>query len=265
MVKRRRTSGSTFRRTNRRRFTRFRRRFRGKKNVSYTTQSGIGPTLGFRNRKTNRKRYKRVLWDSTMFKAHYRSIGSNFTITATPNNVTQSTQNRIKALDNAVDVFWAANGGAQSVDAATPVPIFGSTITIRGGIARITLTTTSTDDPLRVRVFAVWTNKRPSIPAGGTAVALDWDPSCFPSFDRIVGKVLFSKEALLLPGGNSLTCSYRLKAQRIDKETFNNDGNQLFWYYSVCQLSNVEAIAAAETVFAVTSFNLSFVGDEDNT
>lgn len=234
---------------------------RGRRTTTYTTQSGTGSSSNYRGRRMSGRKYRSILWRDTIMKQHYRSIGSKFTATATPNNVTQCTVVTFGALDNGVAQFWETAGGATGVDAGVAVPIFGSTIILRGGVARLAISSSSTDDPVRVRIWAVWTTANPSlIPANGT-YPLDWDPSTIPTPQREFGKILFNKEAMLL-GGNTVTCTYRHKVQKIDKEEFQNGGRRLIWVYSVAQLNNTEAILAPESVTAVASFNLSFSADE---
>lgn len=250
------------RRNVRRRFTRKSRMPRRAIIKSYTTQSGSGGSVNFMNRRQSTRRYRNIIWNDSILKTHYRSISAQAVDQATPNNVIQSRFNRIKALENGVGLFWTVAGGAMPADGGVAVPGFGTSITLRGGVSRLTLTTNSTDDTVRVRVWAVWTSLNPSgIPAAAD-VPLDWDPSIIPSFRRNVGKVLFSKEAMLLPNGGGVTCTYKFRVQRIDQEVFNNNGNTLFWFYTICQTKNNDIGPLAEIVTAVSSFNVSFVGDE---
>lgn len=261
--KRKRSSTSSGRRIKRRRTTR-----RSRRGVAYTSQRGSAVANQFRSRRTSVRKYRRMIWDSTLFKQHYRSISSQAVTTNTPNNTVQATMNFVKALDNGAGLFWTSGGGTQSVDGGVTVPTFGSTIVVRGGTARITFAhngTADTDDGVRIRVWAVWTGYEPAnFPTPGT-VPLEWDPTCHPSFQRNVGKLLYSREAIVVKGGESLTCTHRLRVQKLDKEIFSNNGSTLYWFYTVSQTSNNEAIAAAESVTATYSFNLSFSGDEDST
>lgn len=260
MAKRRRHTSQPSRRT-KRRVGRKKRSGRSGALRGYTTQSGIGGANNFRSRRIRAKAYRKILWNDGLLKTHYRSIAASSTVTGTPNTVVDSTFQLLKGLTNGAGQFWEVAGGALPVDGGVAVPTFGQSITVRGGMARITLTTNSTDDGVRVRVWAVWSNERPSMPVSGT-VPLDWDPSVLPSFQRNVGRILMSREALLLPGSNGLTLTYRLRPQRIDKEVFQNDGNSLFWFYTVMQTSNNDIGPLAEAVTVVRSFNLSFTGDE---
>lgn len=249
-------------------FGKRRSRFAGRSRITrkriggYTTQSGSGGQVNFRTRRISKRRYRRILWNDGILKTHYRSIGAQSTIVNTPNNVVQAAFNLVKALDNGAGVYYTGAGGLQPVDGGVAVPTFGGTITLRGGVSRLTLTTRSTDDCVRVRVWAVWTNMAPAaLPVTGT-VPLDWDPSVIVSFQRNVGRVLFSREALLLPGANAVTYTYRFRTSRVDKEVFQNNGNTLYWFYTVMQTSNADIGPTLEQVEVVNSFNVSLSGDE---
>lgn len=265
MVKRKRSSGSS--RTVRRRFHRRRRTRRPQQKLkAYSGEYGKTYSTGFKTKKTKGTKYRRHLWDSTLYKAHFRSIAGLSAIVSTPNDTIQATLERRRALFNGIDNFWTAAGGSTTIDAGVAVPTFGRTIVIRGGILRLTITNNSTDDTLKVKVWLVWANPTTESPIATPAtVPFEWDPSCSADFTQF-GKVMAQRETTLLPLSRPMEVVWRLQPQKIDRDTFGgNAGRQFFWWYSIGQLNNTEIVPAAESATVINTFNISFVGDEDNT
>jgi len=249
------------RRVGRRRFS---RRMNGR---STTNRASSASSLGFKNRRITTSRFRRIIWRDTLSAQHWRSVGDTNVVQATPNNIVQGNLSVNNALANN---FWTTGGGAQPVDTAGTVPLFTGDITLRGGISRITCTNrvnpvdTQPSDPVRVTIFAVWTKKAPDasvvLPTPPSVVGTMWDPSLVPDFVRY-GKVMFKREALLKGDGEVISCYFRYKPQKIDQNVFNASGGRLQWFVVVSQTSNTEAVAQAENIDIVTSWNLSFSGD----
>jgi len=246
-----------------RRRRRFSRTTRGK---TYTNRASFATSVGtFGGRRTSVRRWRNMLWNDTIAKQHYRSV---FDITGnfqTPNNLTQATINIQSALPNN---FWTAAAGAKSPDTIGAIPTFTGDITLRGGIARIAVSNrvnpvdTQPSDPVRVTIFAVWTDSNTQgflLPTG--QVETMWDPSLFPDFTRF-GKVLFKRETILKGDGESIQCYFKFKPQKIDQPIFNLGGHKLIWFILASQLTNTEADGGTpETLDFVLSHNVSFSAD----
>jgi len=239
-----------------------RRRFGGNRSLtSRSAQFGKAAYNGFRTRKTSVKTFRNWLWRDTAYKAHYRSIAGFSGNVSTTNDTTLATFGANRALFNTVADFWVPLGGANPIDLGTPVPTFGETIILRGGISRITFASNSTDDAVRVRCWAVWANPNPTL-NNISPVPIEWEPSCFEDFKRF-GKIMDMREIMLIPGSRPFDMTWRYKPQKIDKEIFNtSNGSQLYWMYTVSQCNNTELIPAAETVTVTISYNVSFSADE---
>lgn len=256
--KRRRYGLSRYRK--RRRVTgRFRRTAR-----TNTNRSSFGISSGgYRTRRTSSRQWRSILWRNTIASTHYRSIGTGVDYPLfTPNNTSQASFFRITPGAT----FWLAGSGAQPIDAGGTVPIFNGDIILRGGIVKLTLTNTPNadglgSDPVRVNVFAIWTNKfynsGYTLP---TVVPLTWDPQVLPDFVTY-GKVLYRKDFLLKGDGEVAEITHRMRVQKIDKAIFNAGGSRLEFFILLSQTSNTEAVAASESVSVQNSINFSFSSD----
>lgn len=270
--RKRKFSGSSMTRRVRRRFGRRRRpMFKRRRVVTYSSNS-IRPVdgIGFRKRRIKASRYRRMLFNSTNFKNHYRSIASNGFIIPTPNDITTGGVNWFSAWPDGAP-FWTAAGGAQPIDTGIAVPTFGREVFLRGGMIRCTVANPSPDistggsESIRVRVFAVRTIKNPNTAWLGAALPTQvqsqlWDPSVVPDFDRF-GKVLFEREFDLPPNNSAMDVCMRLRPQRIDELEDSLSGNKIVWVVLVGQLTNTEAVNAVENVTVTVSHNLSFAAD----
>lgn len=256
-----------------RRSTRARRNGRFNKNrrrVGNRTRNGTvrtGYTAANSNINFTRKRgslrvYRRKLWDTTLFKPHYRSIlASSFVIT-TPIGANTGTFHSVRALSTLLP-FWTTAGGTQQIDALVVPPLFSpSTIVIRGGKVKTTVTNRSTDESVKVKIWCLWAKDAPTsvfIPANGTPFPEDWDPTLIPDFHQGF-KVLFAREVMLLPGARPVELTCKLKVQKLDGDTFLNEaGRQVHWMYLISETDDSDATAT--TVGVSNSHNLSFVGD----
>jgi len=233
--------------------------------------------LQFRGRKLSKRRYRNVLWRDTIAKAHYRSyahlaLTSAGALPAGFGNGLTYMRPAITVNDAIwhTDPFWTAIGGAQSIDASVPVPLFRGDITLRGGFARFTTSNPDTGVPVRIKVFGVWSNRNPSSEITtnlhGTSHAMEWEPSVEPDFSQF-GRVILRREVTLLPGAQPFECSYRFRPQKIDQNVFIGEnpfllnvpgGNQLWWVWQMIPLVNN---AAADAVSSLLSFNISFSAD----
>lgn len=269
------------------RFGRPRRGFRsrfGKRRAraqGYTTSSGSGHATGFRSRRLGRRRWRSVLWRDTIAVQHYRSYAHRALTIAIPAGVGNGVvhfvpmigvQNNAQRVDHVGTEFWTGAGGAQPEDDNT-VGAYRGDLTIRGGICRLTLSNPDVGDSLRVVVYAVFGNPNPR---DFIALLQDqprssgWDPSSQFDFKQF-GRVVYSREFMLEPGGKAFTLVHRLKPQKIDQDIYRGStvgvipatvrlaGSQWYWWIFAVPVSDYNTTGFA--ISGLTSFNLSFTGD----
>lgn len=260
----RKRSGGVLRRSGKkRRFTRRRRTTRNGRTT--TSRASAATSVGtFRTRRTPARRWRRMLWNDTIAKQHYRSMDDIATPANTPNTIIDANFFQVAGLPNS---FWTPGGGAQAADPGVLVPTFSGDITLRGGIARIALANrvnpadTAPSDPVRCTVYAIWSNSNTaSFTFPVNPVPIMWDPSAIPDFHRY-GRVLFRRETILKGDGEALQCYFKFKPQKIDQAIFNLGGSKLVWFIVLSQMTNTEATAVAENVDIVTSHSISFSAD----
>lgn len=134
---------------------------------------------------------------------------------------------------------------------------------IRGGQSSITFCAVTAQDGVRIKLWAVRTTPTPIIgitPADGTVVPAGWDPSLLNDFSQ-VGRVVMSKEFIMAAGSHPVEFKWRHKVQKIDMDTFGQGGQQLFWYWTVAQVSEPLVADLEEGLNFAFTHNLSFVGD----
>jgi len=242
-------------------FKRRRTARRGKRSTNFTSQSGIGGGLRFKARRTSRSAYKKHLWDSTLFKEHWRSnFAANTTMTTPASVVLQGvvSQASLRFLANP---FWTAAGGTISPDSTMPIPNFIGDVIIRGGMIGLRLTNTfdTTDsfrNTLSGTVYLVRTSKNYQ-PAGiPSSVPIGWDPSLVADFDTLIGKIVY-KKTFLLHDADSANIEYRLRTRKVDVGDYQAEFNELVW---IIVGGNVDVSSARG--FAISYYyNLSFAAD----
>jgi len=233
--------------------------------------------LQFRKKRLSKRHYRSILWRDTVAKAHYRSY-AHLALTSA-GALPTGFGNGLVYMRPAITVddaiwhtapFWLSTGGAQQIDASTPVPLFRGDVTLRGGFSRLTTTNPDSGVPVRIKVFGVWANQTPSTEITtrlhGNSFAMEWDPSVEADFYQF-GRVIMRREVTLLPGAQPFEVSYRHRVQKIDQNTFIGEnpfllnvpaGSQLWWVWQMIPLVNN---AAADAVSTLLSFNLSFSAD----
>ena len=90
MGTKRRITSSSSRPMKKRRFTRrrFKRRVRSRRNQTITTrQLNASTALKYGGRKLGRRKYRNMLWNSSMMNQHYRSILTSTLVDISTNNV----------------------------------------------------------------------------------------------------------------------------------------------------------------------------------
>ena len=249
--------GSKRARTIRKFKPRFRRRG---KTSSITARTLSGTNTAYRSRRIGGRRYRSMLWNSTLMRSHFRSVFDVATTLDTPIGETTANYTRVTAFPSVAP--WLIGGGLQIIDFGSPAPTFSSDIIVRGGMIRCVMTNESNTDAMRVKAYLVWANNDPNlttIPGSGT-VSTMWDPSLIPDFKEF-GKIITSREALLLPGSNPLEIYHRLRIQKIDQDVFvDRGGSQFYWYIQVCRLASFNLITLPRCKI-VTSHNISIAGD----
>lgn len=264
---RKRTYGSSFKPTGSRNFKRRRTtgkfKRRGRKVVSQTTQSAVAGGMQFKAKKLSRSRWKKMLWDSTLQKSHYRSASGNSGTMSTPvaNNVFALTF--LQAMDNGTAPFWTAAGGAVTTDTGTAVPFFQDELIVRGGRCGITVYNDSngvglSNAPVEIWLFLV--RNAPRAAAGLAAlpatVPVGWDPTIQPEFRRDVGTIIM-KRRFLLEANATGELEFRLPIFKLDQEAWITDQQRFVWLVLGKDFDPVDQ----NTVRLITYHNLSFCGD----
>lgn len=255
---------STFRRNVRGRMGMSRRRTRGnfrrRGRTNFTSgQLGNVSNIGWRTKRVSRSRWRRMLWQSTLFTPHYRSVLTSSAARTVPASIDLGIMNVSQAI---VNNFWTAGGGAILLDAGVALPTFRGDITLRGGVSKMWLSNDAAVDAVRAKIYLIWTNHNPDAATltslDGTTVEAGFDPSMVPDFMRS-GKVIKSYEYILLPGQKPVEVLYRYKIRKIDQAVHNANGEQLFWMTILSQMSNVDG--GTQSVVFGRTHNVSFTGD----
>jgi len=263
--KRIRASAPFSRNVRRKRFVRRRRRSGARRVTSMTQFQGRGGMLNYRARKYGKRRWRRLLWNSTQHKSHYRSYFTSNATLSTPATIGASTISTFFARANSVATafFWLAANGATPLDAGGAVPLFtGSDIILRGGklglmIAAGDLVT----DQVLVKVWLVSTVVDPDLTLISTPESLAWDPSVDPDFSTRIGKPILYRQAFLSTDMSDFDIQYRMKPQKIDQNVEAQLGKSYLWLVSATNLTT----AAATTVRVLPYWNLSFSADSVGT
>jgi len=256
--KRKSSGGSRYvskkRRLNRRRYGKFRRS--GRRVTTVSGQSGSIRNNGFRSRRTSHRRWRNILWTSTLPKQHWRSVKS---VSSTQN--TQSSPDLVDIITAQAmpDNFWTTAEGLQPAETGVAAPTgFTGDLVLRGGKASISFSNignADTADAIRIRLWMVWTIKEPAAILPTIPVPTAWDPSLIPDFGRL-GKVIGHREFFIVPGNVPMEVSFFFKPQKIDRAIFNAGGETLSWFWAANGLNT-----GADSYVVQQSSNLSFTGD----
>jgi len=210
---------------------RFTKRSGGRRTLDYTSLNLRGHAVGFRGRKTSRAAYKRHIWNSTIFKAHYRTILTQSEVIATPANPNLGVAvfYNMYNFGPGVSPFWIPAGGAQELDQGDGVPEFGDEMILRGGKYEMTIQNTGNED-IKIKLYRITTGNNPDltlIGSGLTTFDKQWDPSVIPDFYTQFGKPWMSRE-VVIEQGNSYTFVQRFKSQKIDQNAYDNSSRSPF-------------------------------------
>jgi len=239
-----------------------RRLRRGKKTYNATSQASKGGAISFTGRRTSKRKWKNLLWNSSIAQTHYRSNQSvAFTVTTTASPATQTVAALSTRRFSGAN-FWTTAGGAVNPDGGA-IPTFAtlSDITIRGGSYGIRISNSpdlaDTDkDALQVTVFHVWTTKNFLVGALPASVNVGWDPTLVADFQTNIGRITM-KKSFLVNEGDVLTIEKRMPIQKIDQTEYGSNYTEPLWIVLVGTTSATSTKALAATTY----YNLSFVGD----
>lgn len=246
----------------RRRFSTRRRRIKrsgGRRTTDYTSLNTRGHAVGFRGRKTSRAAYKRHIWNSTIFKAHYRSmrtIASGFTTPATTTESRVVFFNMYDHTGTGGSPFWEAPN-AREIDLGEGVPTFEDVI-LRGGKFELVIQNQSTND-IKLKIYRITTGNNPDftlLPGPLTDVDQQWDPSMEPDFYSNIGKPFMARE-VTIEGGNSYTFVTRFKSQKIDEVAYTAQARSP---YIAVMFGNV-GTSVNNALEIKRGYNLSFSAD----
>lgn len=232
------------------------RRRKAPRQSNGTSLQTKGYGIQYRGKKTSRRVYAKHLWDSTLFKQHWRSLSStSFNIVTTASNVT-GTLTGINLWKNAGTSFFTAAGGTVLADTGAVVPTFIGDIILRGGRTEVTFYNSSATGDVRIKVFLLNTVTDPGFSIEPVSPPIGWDSTVSPDFAQQIGKTWMMKE-VVIEQGNSWTYQMRHKLCKIDQLTYSIEGKSPLMY---ALLSNVGHIVPT-TVVITKSYNLSFSGD----
>lgn len=198
-----------------------------------------------------------------MAESHFRSTQSASIIA--PAQLTVRLKNMFlqRALDLGLGLFWTPSGGFIPKDGLTPFAVFHGDKTIRGGRIFADFTNVGLRDSLKVQVYLIWAapEAEPAVLTpflAPLAITREFDPSHIPDFKRF-GRIVMSRETILMAGAAPWHVEYRLKPQKLDSNVYGAGGSQLYWMYTVG--SYIEADSVVNSVQAIFSYSLSFTGD----
>jgi len=239
-----------------------RKRYRGRGTSILGNVSKPSAVIQFKRRRFRPKAYKRRIWNDTLYTTHFRSVLDNAFVAQTQLQTARANGFVVQAVQAP---FWQVAGGAQPANVGGSVPDFSNDITLRGGLIRVSCTNESNVDTIRVKVFLVKTNKFPNntiiTTANMTNISSMWDPTVVAG-NREYGKVIYAREAMLMPDSQPFECFYKLGVQKIDQDDWvTNYGNAYTWLVLICKMNITEFVAAVQNVRVVWSHNLSFSGD----
>jgi len=258
------TSGRSVFKRRRTQYGRRRRGARGSRTKSSTFQNSYGFGLNYKSRMLKRSTWRRKLWNDTLAKTHYRSSG---------NGVSTQTTGTIQGVGNVAvyyptfigtpgptTAFWTSTGGLQPPDLGATNPTFSvGDITIRGGRVGIVITVPdAVTDEIGVCVWVVKGKEDPNqgnIPA---AIAYGSMIDAGPEFNTRVGKVLYTKTAILNNTSPSFSIEHRLRVEKIDQEIYATElGRNVMFIVACSNLTDT----SDNTINVLGYHDLSFSAD----
>lgn len=227
----------------------------GRRTADFTSLNTKGTSVGFRGKKISRRVYRSYLWDSTMFKTHWRSLLTTAGDVTTPANDVAATVTGLNMYRHTTNPFWTTAGGGIVVDTGNTLPLFSGDIILRGGVYTCTFSNTTANDMV-LKIWMSTTVGDPSLAIVPSTVPIGWDPSSSPDFNSQVAKT-WEQKTVHIEGGNSYSISKRFKLQKIDSVTYGIEGLSPVIWMSIGNLGH----STASICRVARSYNLSFSAD----
>lgn len=224
--------------------------------TSNSSRSLSGQSVTFRTKRISRRRYRNHLWNSTLFKDHYRTLQSFTGTYSTPASQSVGSTALHYPLLISGNGFWLAAGGAQRIDTTIALPTNFREIIIRGGIYTMKWYNPASF-PVNLDIWEIALNKvvtnLANIP---NTPNIGWDPSMVPDFANDVGKVTKKTNFILQPG-QSFSITRRVRVRKIDIEGW------LLGFQQPAILTHGTTLGSstAQVINFVHSYNLSFSAD----
>lgn len=227
----------------------------GRKTANFTSLNIRGTTIGFRGRKVSRRAFKKHLWDSTLFKTHYRSLLTTASNVILPTNDVQSILFGLNMIRHTSNPFWTVAGGCLPSDTGVAVPTFIGDVILRGGVYTVTFFNDSPNE-VKIKLWESYTVADPVLSILPVLPSTAWDPSATADFNAQIGKP-YSNKTVLMDSNTSYTYSSRFNVQKIDPTTYTAEGRSPIIWVSIYNCGN----SVANTVRVVREYNLSFSAD----
>lgn len=253
---RKRSGGPVYRGKNKRR--RVMKRRGGKRTTSFTSQSGVANSFGFKSKKLSLRAYRGMLWRDSIMKQKWRTCQA---FTQSQLSAADSSKYSIVLYDafgNSASPFWTPLGGTVQADLGTAVPTFIGDIIVRGGILGVRVTNQAADaSPLEIRIILFRTSTRQgSAPPVIANQSVGFDMTHLTDFNNFYGKPLVNK-TVLLENSNVAEVKYRLKVQKVDQFEYSQFTKRYYWMIGVGNAETAVAVNATVTQY----WNAAFVAD----
>jgi len=235
-----------------------RRNRRRAKTSSFTSQSGVANSFGFRSKRLSTKRYRNMLWNSSILRTKIRTNSAFTQSQASAANSAQYTVGIYDAFGNTASPFWTASGGAVAPDFGVAIPTFNGNIVVRGGVLGIRVTNQSADtQPQEVRITLIRTGDRQGVaPPAIANQTVGFDITQLSDFKQFYGTPLVNK-TVLLNNDNVAEVKFRLKVHSVDQFQYSQLTKRFYWVVAVGSTGSAAASSATITQY----WNASFVGD----
>jgi len=230
-------------------------RRRGRKTSAFTSKAGSGHTFSFRSKRVTGRKWKRMLWDSTLQSTHYRSNIALNTNSTTPVFANQYQTTILPAIRIGGNQFYTVAGGFIPPDTGVLTSFVGNII-LRGGTVGCSITNINPGVATqRFKVFLIKTSKKWSGISFPANPPIGWDPSIVIDFQLTIGRIVLAKD-FILDNNSTMDLKYRLPIQKIDRGEYDGDQNSYVW-----AIFGNDVEAGGSVWSTTTYFNLSFSAD----
>lgn len=223
-------------------------------------QMGNKQSVRYHTRMNSPARFRSFLLNSTLYKAHYRSL---YTTSFTQNSVVgvnACAKTGLLTLLPVATPFWTAAGGALPIDSAIGVPGFqNSSVVLRGGRSEVSVGVPG-PDAMKLRVYLLYI--RPGADQAGfnalTSVPAMWDPSHFIDFEQSF-KLIHAHEYVVLGNSRPFTMTETFRPKKIDFDEYQAGEGHLAYCFVLQQLTDINT--AVDPIIFTISHSVSFSGD----